>query len=130
MAIQTENGRPSSVTTLHLVREALDETKELIKLEVLLAKNEAKRELVQARASAIAFGVATAAALLGLAMLLVAVALAIDPRPRTALVLAVVLLIAAGAAGRLGYMRLPKKLLDMTRKRLESDVHQLKEHVA
>ena len=72
--------RPEATAT-ELVREALEETRQLVKLEVELAKDEVRAELVEAKKAAIMFGVATIAALIAATMLFVALALAIFPDP-------------------------------------------------
>jgi hypothetical protein len=118
------------LSTAELVKEALDEGKELVKLEVALAKAEMRREVAAVKASAIAFGVAAVTAILGLSLLLVALALQIDLGPVPALVIGIVLVVAAAIAGLVGYKALPRKPLDYTKRRLETDVHMLKEHVA
>ena len=78
--------RPEA-SAAELVREALDETKQLVKLEVELAKDELRHDLAEAKRAAIMFGVAAVAALLAAAMMFVALALAIFPGPVPALVI-------------------------------------------
>ena len=87
--------RPEA-STADLVREALDEAKQLVKIEIALAKDEVKRELVEAKKAAILFGIAAAFAFLAAAMLLVSVALAIFPGPIPALAIGLGLLVTAG----------------------------------
>jgi uncharacterized membrane protein YqjE len=112
-----------------LVREALDEARYLVRLEVALAKEEVKREVGAAKSAGIAFGVAAAASLLGVALILVAFALAIFPGPLPALVMGLILVAAGALAGVTGRKLLPKKPLVDTRHRLETDLETLKEHV-
>jgi hypothetical protein len=113
-----------------LVREALDETKTLVKLEVELAKDEVRQELQDAKRSAIMFGVAAVAALLAAAMMFVALALAIFPGPVPALIIGAVLIAAAAILGFVGYKKVPKKPLERTRRRLETDAQVIKEGMA
>lgn len=113
-----------------LIQDAIVETRDLIKLEVELAKNDARDELTRVTASAVGFGAALVVAVPGLTMLLVALVLAFGPRPLPALVIGLVLVAAAGTAVLVGYRRLPKKPFEKTLGRLETDAHILKEHTA
>lgn len=117
-------------TIPQLVREALDETKQLVKLEVELAKDEVRQELADAKRSAIMFAVAAVAALLAAAMMFVALALAIFPGPVPALAIGGVLIATAAILGFVGYKKVPKKPLDRTRRRLETDARVIKEGMA
>ena len=121
--------RPTTATT-DLFREAVDETKELVRLEVALAKREAMKDIAHAKTAGICFGVATAAALLGLSLLLVALALAIAPTAVPALIIGAVLLAVAAGAGFYGWRAVPRKPLDDTRRRVETDARMLKERIA
>lgn len=116
--------------TADLVKEALADAKELVKLEVALAKNEVREEVKQLEYSAIAFGVGVVCALLFLSMLAVAVVIALGGTALAAIGVGLALLVIGGIAAYVGYAKLPKKPLDKTRRRLETDVHQLKEHIA
>lgn len=121
--------RPDASTT-DLVREALDEARQLVKLEVELAKQEVREELKEAKRAAVMFGIAAVAALLAAAMMFVALALAIFPGPVPALVIAVVLVAAAAVLGLVAWKTAPKKPLDRTRRRLETDKDVIKEGLA
>jgi uncharacterized membrane protein YqjE len=116
--------------TADLVKETFADAKELVRLEVELAKNEVKEEVKQLEHSAIAFGVSLVAALLFLSMMAVAIVLALGGTPLAAIGVGIAFAVIAGITGYLGYAKLPKNPLDKTRRRLASDVHQLKEHVA
>ena len=118
--------RPEA-SAAQLVREAIDETRQLVKLEVELAKDEMRQELADAKKSAIMFGVAAVAALLAAAMMFVSLALAIFPGPIPALVIGVALIAAAAILGFVGFKKAPKKPLEKTRRRLETDVQVVKE---
>jgi hypothetical protein len=120
---------PAGDSTAELVKEAIDEARELARLEVALAKSEALAELKDVKASAVAFGVSAASALLGLALLLVALAFALGGAV-AALVIGVVLLLIGGAAALFGLSKLPDKPLAQTRRRLKEDARQLKERIA
>jgi len=121
--------RPEASAT-QLVREALDETRQLVKLELELAKDEVRQELAEAKKSAIMFGVAAVAALIAAAMLFVALALAIFPGPVPALIIGVVLIATAAILGIVGFKKAPKKPLEKTRRRLETDAQVIKEGMA
>lgn len=117
-------------STATLIKDAVDEAKALFKTEIALARDEAKTQIAEVKVAGIAMSSAAVAALLGLCMLLVALVLAIAPQPVTALVAGTVLLIGAGLAGLIGYLKLPKKPLEQTQERLEIDAQVLKERVA
>jgi uncharacterized membrane protein YqjE len=117
-------------STADLLREAMDEAKELVRLEVELAKEEVKEELKQLQRAAIGFGIAAIVAVLMLSMLGVALVLALGGTAVVALLVAAGFLVVAGAAAGLGYRMLPKVPLEHTRNRLQNDLNQLKEHIA
>jgi hypothetical protein len=119
-----------SVSTADLVRNAFDEARTLVRLEVELAKREVRKEIKQLEGAAIAFAVAAVTALLGLAMLLVAIVLAAGAKWEVALGIGGASLVVAGIAAFFGAGALPKKPLDKTRHRVEGDLQQLKERVA
>ena len=118
----------SNASTTELVKQALDEAKQLVRLEVELAKDEMRREVKEAKASAIALGVAAMAGVLLLATLIAVLVVAIGPIG--GLVVAGVLAVLGGLCAFAGYKMLPKKPLHDTRKRIERDVHGLKERMA
>lgn len=121
---------PDEASTADLVREAVEEGRELVRLEVALAKEEMKIELKQLERAAISGGVAVAASLLSLSSLAVAVILAFGATVLAALLVALGFVVVAGAAGLAGYGMLPKVPLEKTRHRFETDLSQLKEHIA
>ena len=118
------------VPVTNLVKDAIAEGRELVKLEVAIAKTELRTEVARAKRSAIFFGAALVFAIVGLSMLFVALALFIAVSAVPALVIGAVLLVAAAIAGVVGYKAIPKKPLDHTKRRLETDLHLLKERVA
>jgi uncharacterized membrane protein YqjE len=118
--------RPDASTT-DLLREAIEETRQLVKIEVELAKDDVREELAAAKRAAVIFGVAAVSALLAASMLFVALALAIFPGPVPALVIGGVLIATAAVLGIVAWKRTPKKPLDRTRRRLETDGRLLKE---
>lgn len=116
-------------STAELVREALDDARRLIQLEVELAKDDLKRQAMAARSGAVALGISAVLLTLGLALLLVALALFIFPGPVPVLVLGLLLLAAAGLGASIGRKLLPKKPLGDTRRRLETDIDSLKDQI-
>lgn len=115
--------------SVDVAKQVLADARELIALEVELAKDEVKDELAKAKQAAIGAAAAVVALLLCLATALVALILALGGAPLHALIVAVVLLLAAGAAGAYAYSALPKRPLGKTRDRLADDAERLKEHV-
>lgn len=113
-----------------LVREALDETRALVRLEVALAHEEIKTELARARVGAVALAAGAAAGLAGGTLCLVAIAASFSVAWLAALVLGIVVLSLGGAAALLGWRALPKRLMSETRQRFEIEVRQFKERAA
>lgn len=117
-------------STADLVRGAMDEARELVRLEVELAKEEVKEEVAQAKHAAIGFGVAAGASVIVLCLLAMALVFALGGTALAALAVAGGFLVVGGLAAWIGYGMLPKSLLEKTRNRLQTDVNQLKEHIA
>ena len=117
---------PESEPTTALVREALSDVREVVRLEVALARREFATELAGAKAAAIALGTASATALIALTLLLVAVVLALPVPWIAALALSAVLLAVAIGLGVVGWRTLPKKPLQKTRNRIETDIAETK----
>ncbi len=120
----------TEASTADLVREALDEAKELVRLEMQIAKDEVKAEIEDAKKAAIGFGIAFGMAILFLSALSTALVVALGGTVLAALGVAAIFLVAGGIAGYAGYAKVPKNPLVQTRKRVERDVNQLKEHIA
>ena len=113
----------SGLSTSHLVRQALEEAKLLMRAEVLHAKAELKEEVRMAKASGILLGAAGVLALCAFSVLLVALALALPiSEVGGLLIVGVLLLVIAGVLGFLGVKELPKKPLPKTQERLRQDV--------
>jgi len=115
-------------STAELVKEAVDEAKQLVRIEVELAKEEAKKEVKQAEGAGIAFAASLAFASVFLSLVGVAIVLAVGSTPVAALIVAVCFLVVAGVAAGIGYALIPKKPLEHTVERAETDLRQLKEH--
>jgi len=112
-----------------LLREAVADAKQLIGLEVSLAKDEMRREIVAAKGAGIALGAGAVASIVALSLLFVALALAIFPGPIPALILGLILMVSATLAAIAGVKLLPKKPFEGTRRRIESGVESVKGRV-
>lgn len=112
-----------------LMRQVLGETRELVRLETRLARDELQADVLQLRTAAILGGAALLLALLTLSTLVIAVVLALGGSAAIAFIVAGVLLLGASVLAGVAYQRLPKPALARTRERLNSDVTQLKEHI-
>ena len=132
MTKQPQGGQEplDEASTGHLIKEALAEAQNLVRLEVKLAKEDVKSEVKSASRAAIGFGVAAASSLMMMTMLAVALVLAIGPSPWAALLVAGGFMVVCAVAAVIGYTQIPKNPLARTRERMESDVNQLKEHIA
>lgn len=124
-----EEARAEASTT-DLLRELVDETRQLARAEIALARDELRREIQAARRGAIALGVTAVLALQGLALLLVALATACPHPVLAAALLGGGLLVFAGIALLYGYRQLPLRPLSDVRERLKTDVQVLKDQVA
>jgi uncharacterized membrane protein YqjE len=117
------------MSTGELVRQTLEETKELVRIELKLARDELGEDLVQLKSVAILAGVALVLAILTLSTLVVALVLALGGTAIAALLVAAVLLVGAGVTAAVAYKYVPKEPLQRTRARLKNDINHLKEHV-
>jgi uncharacterized membrane protein YqjE len=120
---------PDDVSTGELLRQTLDESKELVRLELALAREDLRSELKQVKTAGILLGIAAAFAVVAIAMLDVAVIIALGNTVTAALIVALLVVLEVAVFGYLGYRKLPKVPLQRTRERLTSDVRELKEHV-
>jgi uncharacterized membrane protein len=117
------------VSTGDLIREAVDETRSLLKAEVALARDEFRAEVKEFKVAVAALAAAALLLVLGLAFLLMSLILSIPPHWLSALIAGLILVALAAGAGLLGYSLIPKKPMEKTKERLETDVHMLKERV-
>ena len=118
------------VSTVALIKEAIEESQALLKAEVALARHEAWREVAGFKRFAIAAAVSVVIAILGLSMLLFAAVLAIAPQAYVAAIGGGILLLVAGGTIGIGYGFLPKKPMPQTQENLKEDVRLLKERFA
>jgi hypothetical protein len=114
-----------SASTVELIKTALDEARELVKVEVALAQNDLDAQWRRARTAAIAFVVAAGAGSAALAVVVCAVALATQVPVTVSVIAALALFASSGAAAWIGLRAIPEKLLGRTRARLETDVREL-----
>jgi uncharacterized membrane protein YqjE len=132
VAINNQRSTGNTLDTLpttELMRQILDETKELVRIESKLARDEVRADLVQLESAAIFGGAALVLALLTFSTLITTLILALGGTALVALICAVVLLLGTSGAAAFAYQKLPKPPLARTRERLTSDVTQLKEHI-
>jgi uncharacterized membrane protein YqjE len=127
--LQSRDNRMDEMSTIDLLQETLRDAKELVRIEVELAKEEAKQQIKDTKGAAIAFSAATVLALLGFAMLLTAILLAIGPTPVVALIMTAVLLAAAVVVALVGRAKIPRTPMVRTRARVERDVEELRNHL-
>ncbi|MCL2776889.1 MAG: phage holin family protein [Polyangiaceae bacterium] len=117
-------------STVALLKEALDETKELVRIEIELARADVKDEIRRSKHALIGFTLAASGVLVAICMLSVALVLALGGTALAAVAVAAGFLVAGALAAFVGYTRLPKPPLVRTRERLEVDINQFKEHLA
>ncbi len=112
-----------AMTTPALLRQALLETKLLVKAEILHARREFEEDLRQAKNAGIVLGSGIALALCGLSVAFVGVALALPiSKTAAAFIVAGFLILVAAACAAIGYRRLPTKPMQQTQRRLKEDL--------
>jgi hypothetical protein len=125
-----EQDRDRNEPTAQLVRDAIDETRQLARLEIAIARQEITAGIARAKVGAITLGAACAAGLSALAMFFVAIAAAFSRLWLAALILGGILAALAALLGLAGWKAMPKKPLSGTRERLETDIKDLRERIA
>ena len=116
-------------TTSTLLRQTIDGTKELVRLELALAHEELQSDLRRLKAAAIMGAVAIVLAFMTLATLILALVLALGGTALSAVGVAVILAVVCAATGLAAYKNVPRVPLERTRARLASDVRQFEEHI-
>lgn len=111
------------------MRQVLDETKELVRIEMRLARDELEADLRQLQRAAILAGLALLLGVLALSTLVVAILFALDANAGVAFLVAAGLLLGGSAFAAFAYGRVPKPPLSRTRERLKHDVAELEEHL-
>lgn len=123
-------GKNEDAPLAELLRDALGDARELVKLEVELATDEMKQHAAEAMRAAVAFGVAFAAALVALSLFAVALVLALGGTAAIAAAVGGGFVAVGGAAAAFGYSALPKRPMEATRSRVRSDMELIKETLA
>ena len=118
----------SEIPTTELLKDAIEQAKELTKLEIALAKDEMIREVTGLKNGAILLGVAAGLGIVGLTLIIVAAALLLG-NLYIALGIGVAIVVAAVICASTGWGRLPKKPMGLTAERLQADVRDLKERM-
>jgi uncharacterized membrane protein YqjE len=118
-----------AVPTTELMRQVLDETKELVRIEMRLARDELDADLRELQRAAILAGTALLLAVLALSTLVVSLLFALEAGAGAALAIAAAFLLAGVVLGVLAYRRVPKPPLGRTRERLKHDVNELEAHL-
>lgn len=114
-----------------LVKTALDDVQELAKIEIALAKQEVRHDIMRLKGAAIAFGAAVLGVFLALAMALVAIVLAVGATPGAALAVAAILVGGSIIAGAVGYRLVPRAPgPEKTAKHAQAQAKILKERIA
>ena len=121
------NDSEYDASTGALVKEAIDEARELIKLEVALAKAEVESEMTRMRSAAIAFAVAAFASTVATSMALFAVAFASHAEIAVAVTAAVILGMVGALSLATALRKLPTSFLGRTRQRIVADIRELGE---
>jgi uncharacterized membrane protein YqjE len=118
-------------STPELLKEAVEDSRELLRTEAELAKNEIQKQAKTTMGAAGAFTIAAFASLFAFAALLAALLIAVGASPAWGLFIAgcTMLLVAAAGAG-IGFGVVPKQPLGRTKARLETDVRALRRHGA
>jgi uncharacterized membrane protein YqjE len=112
-----------------LVRQTLTESKELVRVELMLMQDELREDVSRLKTVGILCGAALVLALITLSTLVVALVLALGGDPGVALGIACALAAVTVVLGALAFKAFPGAPLEKTRARLQQDVVQLKEHV-
>ena len=113
-----------------LMKSALDDMRELMRLEVELSMREARDDLRRLQHAAIGFGVAAGAALIALSLFAVALVLALGAKAYVAAAVGGALLTLALAATAVAFRALPRSPMEKSRARIATDVQQFKENFA
>jgi len=119
----------TELSTPELLRQVLDQSKELVRLEIKLAQAELHEDVRKLKVAGILLASAGALFIVALGMLHVAVVIALGSTASAAVIVACIVLAEVAVVGFIGYRQLPKVPLERTRSRLATDVRALKEQV-
>jgi uncharacterized membrane protein YqjE len=118
----------SDLDTSDLVRRAAGDSLELVRLELALARDDLRQDLLATKTSALCAVVAAALLSMGIVSLMVALGLALGPGGMLAVGGALVL--AAGLLGALAVKKFPVHPLKAMNSRLQRDKKALVEHLS
>lgn len=121
---------PPEPTTADLAKQALGDARELVQLEVRLARAELLEELAGVKRAAIAGLIGFTFVMLAFSALVIALVLALGGTAGAALAVAAGFLVIGAALGVYAYTAAPHSILDRTRSHVKNDISELKEHVA
>ena len=116
--------------TVELVRDAVADVRELVELEVALAREDLRREAMALSVAGIAIGVATVLGIVGFTVLLVGFAMMTNREATTALLIAAGLFVLAVVLVAIGLFCLPKRPLFQTKSRWVRTARELGERVS
>jgi uncharacterized membrane protein YqjE len=117
-----------TISTAALLKEAISEARELVQLEVRIAREEIKEDVQRVKRAAIVAALAAASVLFACAALTVALIFALGATLQVALLVALGFAVLGGVLGAVAYAAVPKSILPHTRQHLMNDVNELKEH--
>jgi hypothetical protein len=117
---------PRDERTLDLVREAIEETRELVRAEAALARHDAARDLGLARAAVLKLSIGASGCVAGVTLLLVAVAAAFAPLWLASLVVGGLVLAVSVAVGFAGWRAFPRRPLAPTAARVKTELEELR----
>ncbi len=125
-----EPSRLSDASVTDLAKNALEQGRELVRVELELAKDELRQEARNAAFAAASFIAAGALAVVALAAFAAAAILAFGATALAALGVGGFFVVVAGIAAGVGYANVPSKAVPESAQRVEADVAALKEHAA
>lgn len=111
-----------------LVRQTVEESKELVRVELMLMQDELTNDLRRMKRVAVLGAAALTVALITLSTLIVALVIALGDNAGVALGIACALAAIVVVLGALAVKMFPGMPLEKTRTRLEQDMRQIKEH--
>jgi len=120
---------PDDLATSELFRQLLEDTRNLVRLEVALAREEIQDELAGAKSGGMALGAAGVLAVSAFTMFMVAIANAWHLTWFSSLIIGIILMSMSGVMALYGWHDLPKKPLPETKERVSFDLQRLAERI-
>jgi hypothetical protein len=121
------NDTMAQASTTEFVREIITDTRELVRLEIALAKRESLTEIARARAAMLATAVAAVAANLALVMACVTVTVSTHASSTVAGLFAIAFFVVATTAAIAALRRFPRDLFSLTRRCIREDAQMIGE---